>query len=101
MRIKRPIKRMIALGLAVGAVAVGVEVGAQSVAAGASGQSGSIAHSQGNPNALPPILPRESASQLAALEAWEAVEFFSDPPASAHYSNAEMNAYATARNSGS
>lgn len=91
MSINQPIKKMIALVLAAAAVALAVQIGAAPVAAGASGQSAHVAHDQGN--GMPPILPRESASHLAALEAWEAVEFFSDPPANAHYSNAEFNAY--------
>jgi hypothetical protein len=100
MSINRPIKKLIAVVLAAGAVALAVQVAAAPVAAGASGQSAQVAHNQGNANGIPPILPRESASHLRALEAWEAVEFFSDPPANAHYSNADMNAYASASNGG-
>jgi hypothetical protein len=92
MSINYSLKKLLAVGLAAAAVAVAVLVGAQGAFAGGSGKSTSAAQ---NSNAMPPILAPQSASQLAALEAWEAVEFRSDPPASAPYSNAEMNAYGT------
>jgi hypothetical protein len=95
MSINPSIKKLIAVVLAAGAVALAVQIAAAPVAAGASGRSAQVAHNQGNANRIPPILPRESASHLRAVEAWEAVEFFSDPPAGAHYSNAEFNAYGT------
>jgi hypothetical protein len=101
MSINRSIKKTIALVLAAGAVALAIQIAAAPVAAGASGRPARIAHSQDIANAIPPILPRESASQLKAREAWEAVVFFSDPPAGAPYSNADMNAYASASNGGS
>jgi hypothetical protein len=93
MPVSRPIKKLIVLVLAAGAVAVAVLSGAQAGAAGDTQRSAQIAHNQDNPNSMPPILARQSRSQLAALEAWEAVEFFSDPAPGARYSNAEMNAY--------
>lgn len=89
----RAIKKLIVLALAAGAVAVAVQFGAQAGAAADTGRSAPIAHKQDNPNSMPPILARQSRAQLAALEAWEAVEFFSDPPPGARYSNAGMNAY--------
>ena len=90
MSLSRPLKKLIALALAAGAVGVAVQFGAQGAAARATGCSAQIAHDGGSPNSVPPILPRESRSQLAALEAWEAVEFLSDPGPTARYSDAEM-----------
>src|SRR5215831_19012551 len=95
MSINYSLKKLLAVVVAAAAVAVAVLAGAHGAFAGDSGQSTRGAHNGGYPNAVPPILPRESASQLAALEAWEAVEFYSDPPPNAPYSNAEMNAYGT------
>lgn len=93
MPASRSIKKAIALVLAAGAFGGVVALGAHGAAAGDAGRSAQIAQNQDNPNSVPPILARESRSQLAALEAWEAVEFFSDPAPSARYSGAEMNAY--------
>jgi hypothetical protein len=93
MPVSRAIKKLIVLALVAGAVAVAVQFGAQAGAAGDNGRSAQVAHNQDNPNSMPPILARQSRAQLAALEAWEAVEFFSDPAPGARYSNAEMNAY--------
>jgi hypothetical protein len=93
MPASRSIKKAIALVLVAGAVAGVVALGAHGAAAGDTGRSAQVAENQNNPNSVPPILARESRSHLAALEAWEAVEFFSDPPPSAPYSSAEMNAY--------
>jgi hypothetical protein len=95
MPVSRQVKQLIVLVLAAGAVAVAVQFGAQASAAGDTGRSAQIAHHQDNSNSMPPILARQSRSQLAALEAWEAVEFFSDPAPGARYSNTEMNAYGT------
>ena len=95
MSISRRVKVLIALVLTASAVAAAVQFGAQSAAAGDNGGSAQIAHHRGASNSVPPILPRESRSQLAAREAWEAVEFFSDPAPTARYSPAEMNAYGT------
>ena len=90
------IKKVVAVALAAG-VGLAVQISAQPVAARAKGQPASITNSRGDPNAVPPILPSVSSSQLAALDAWESVEFSDDPPASGRYSLAEMNAYATER----
>ena len=89
------LQKLIAVMLAGASVAAGIAFGAQP-ATGDTGRPARIAHNQSNANGMPPILPRETASQLAALERWEAVEFFSDPPATAPYSNAEFNAYGRA-----
>lgn len=77
---------------------LGTQLGSP-VTAGASGQqAASIADNGGNPNAQPPILPRATPSELAAIRQAEAQEVAdelgSDPPATARYSGAEMNAYA-------
>jgi hypothetical protein len=93
MPVSRSVKKSIALVFAAGAIAVAAAFGAQAAAGGDTGRSAPIAHSQDMSNSVPPILARQSRSQLEALEAWEAVEFFSDPPPTARYSNAEMNAY--------
>jgi hypothetical protein len=55
------------------------------------------ASSQGNPNAVPPILPPLSPSELAELRRAEAQkqQNFYHLPASARYSNTEMNVFAT------
>lgn len=53
---------------------------------------------RGYPNAVPPILPPTPCSALVASrreQAFEGQEFWSDPPATAPYSKAEMNAYAS------
>lgn len=53
---------------------------------------------RGYPNAVPPILPPTPCSALVASrreQAFEGREFWSDPPATARYSKAEMNAYAS------
>ena len=96
MSLNYSLKKLIAVMLAGAAVAAGVAFAAQR-ATGDTGQPARAAHNQSNANGIPPILPRESASQLAARDRWEAVEFFSDPPATAPYSNAEFNAYGSVR----
>jgi hypothetical protein len=98
MSTNRSIKKVLALMLVAAAVAAVVvtQVGGHSVAAGASDRpSASTASNQGSPNAVPPILPRESASHLAALDAWGAAESHSQGT-NGRYSRAEMNAYGTA-----
>ena len=95
MPLNRSFKKSTAVMLAGVAVSAGVVFGAQS-ATGDTGGPARIAHTQCNANAMAPILPPQSASQLAALERWEAVEFLSDPPANAPYSSAEFNAYGSA-----
>jgi cell division protein FtsN len=99
MSINRSIKKVLALVLVVAAVAAVVvtQIGGRSVAAGAGHRpAASTRANQGSPNAVPPILPRESASQIAALDAWEGAQFKVDPSANGRYSRAEMNAYGTA-----
>jgi hypothetical protein len=98
MRVKQPIKKLFAALVVAAAVVIGTQLGG-SVAAGAGGQpAASVTANGGNPNAQPPILPRAPSSELAAMrqaEAQEAAdELASDPPPTAHYSGAEMNAYA-------
>ena len=94
MPLNHSLKKLIAVMLAGAAVAAVVEFGVQR-ATGDTGRPARIAHNRSNANAVP-ILPRETASQLAALERWEAVEFRFDPPANAPYSSAEFNAYGSA-----
>lgn len=95
MSIDRLIKKVFVLALAAGALGAATQIGATPVAVGAGGQPAGIAHNQGNPNAVPPILAPVRSSELAGLEAAELRQFSSDPPSSGRYSNAEMNAYAT------
>jgi hypothetical protein len=98
MHVHRPAKQMIAVTLAVGAVATAVQIGAQPVGAQARARPACTTISaQGNPNAVPPILPPAPCSDLPAIRRAEAVEgreFFYHLPATARYSPAEMDAYA-------
>ena len=91
----RQVKKLLALVLAGAAVAMAAVTGAQAL--GASGRQASpTAQSRGYPHAVPPILRRLRPSELAELtrvEAQEAQAFYSDPPATARYSSAELNAY--------
>ena len=99
MSINRSIKKVLALVLVAVAVAAVVvtQVGGHSVAAGAGDRpAASTGAGHGSPNAVPPILPRASASHLAAIDAWEAAEFHSQSGTNGRYSRAEMNAYGTA-----
>jgi len=98
MSVNRRITKFTAVALATAATAAAVEVGAQSVGAH-TGTGGLCTTSTGRgyPDAVPPILPPPSCSALAAIgrqEAFEGQEFWYDPPATARYSMAEMNAYA-------
>jgi hypothetical protein len=93
MPVNRQIKKLFALVLIAAAVVIASQVGGRSVAAGASGHSAGLVSNGGNPNAVPPILAPAGTLELAAVEAGGA--FSVDPPASGHYSGAEMNAYAT------
>lgn len=100
MRVKQPIKKLFAALLVAAAVVVGTQLGG-SAAAGAGGQpAASVTANGGNANAQPPILPRATSSELAAIRQADAQELAgelaSDPPPTAHYSRAEMNAYANA-----
>jgi hypothetical protein len=97
MPVKRRIPKFIALPLAAAALAAATAIDAQSV--GAQTRTGALcttASERGYPNAVPPILPPPPCSVLAAIrreEAFERQEFWYDPPSTARYSNAEMNAY--------
>ena len=111
MPVNRRITKFIPLALAAAAVAAPAGIAAQpvGVAPAANGaervgaQTGMGAlcgttSERGYPNAVPPILPPPPCSALVAIkreEAFEGQEFWYDPPASAGYSNAEMNAYAS------
>jgi hypothetical protein len=111
MPVNRRITKFIPVALAAAAVAAPVGIAAQSVgvAAPAAGAQAVGAHvdpgrlctstsQRGYPSAVPPILPAPPCSALAAIkreQAFDGQEFWYDPPASARYSNAEMNAYAS------
>jgi hypothetical protein len=111
MPVNRRITKFIPVALAAAAMAAPVGIAAQSegVAAPAAGaqpvgaQTGigqvcSTTSERGYPSAVPPILPPPPCSALAAIkreQAFDGQEFWHDPPASARYSNAEMNAYAS------
>jgi hypothetical protein len=75
------------------------------VAAGARSQPvASIGHNQGNPHAVPPILPPATPSELAVIrqvEAQEAVAIAYHPLASAEYSLAALHRYGRAGRLGS
>jgi hypothetical protein len=91
MSTNRSAKKLTVLALAAAAIAAGV-AGTQARAAGSGARpaSGSGAN-RGNPNAVPPILPRARASELAAIratEAWEGQEFYYHSPPGARYSSA-------------
>jgi hypothetical protein len=99
MHTHRPVKKMIAITLAVTAVTTATQIGAQPVGAQARVRPACTTTSeQGYPNAVPPILPLPPCSDLAAIrraEALEGQEFFYHLPATARYSPAEMDAYAS------
>jgi hypothetical protein len=99
MPTNRPIKKMIALALAAAAVAVVTETDAQPVGAQArAGLACTTTNERGYPDAVPPILPPAPCSELAAIrraEEQEGQEFFYHLPATARYSDAEMDAYAS------
>jgi hypothetical protein len=99
MTTNRPIKKMIALSLAATAVAAATQVGTQPVGAQARARPACTTTSeQGYPDAVPPILPPAPCSDLAAIrraEEQEGQEFFYHVPATARYSSAEMDAYAS------
>lgn len=92
------VKKLTALVLTGAAVAVAAETGAQAVAAPlGDGALSAISANQGNPNAVPPILPPLRPSELAELRREEARKldaFDYRLPATARYSDAEMNAFA-------
>lgn len=92
----RSAKKLTALALAGTAIAAGAAgTPARAAGSGAGPASGSRAN-RGNPNAVPPILPRARASELAAIratEAWEGQAFYYNPPAGARYSSAVFNVF--------
>jgi hypothetical protein len=97
--INRRFKNSLAVALAAAGLAAATAVAAHP--AGARTVSGALCtttHERGYPEAVPPILPPPPCSALGLIrqqEAFEATEFWSDPPAHARYSDAEMNAYAS------
>jgi hypothetical protein len=112
MPVNRRITKFIPLALAAVAVAAPAGFAAQPV--GVAGQPATGAqpvgarvdpgrlcttiNERGYPNAVPPILTPPPCSALVAIdrqEAFEGREFWSDPPATARYSKADMNAYAS------
>jgi hypothetical protein len=98
MLINRRFKKSIALTLAAAALAAAMEIAAQP--AGARTVTGPVCtttHERGYPDAVPPILPPPPCSALKLIEreeAFESQEFWYDPPASAPYSDVEMNVFA-------
>lgn len=99
MRAQGPVKKLIATTLAVSAVVTAAQIGARPVGAQARVRPPcTTTTEQGYPNAVPPILPPLPCSDLAAVsrtEALDGAEFFYHLPASARYSPAEMDAYAS------
>ena len=91
MVVNRSVTKLVAVALAAAAVAAATQTGSQPVGALAAGAANS---NQGNPNAVPPILPVAGPSELAALES-SAEGFSFDAPASGGYSTAEMDAFAS------
>jgi hypothetical protein len=96
MSTHRSAKKLTALVLT-GATIVAGAAGTQAHAAGSGARpaSGSGANG-GNPNAVPPILPRARASEHAAIRAAEAREgqaFYYHPPADARYSSAVFDVF--------
>jgi hypothetical protein len=99
MPINRPVKKLIAIVLAVAAVAAATGTGAQALGArhGARPVTATT-RNQGNPNAVPPILRPARPSELAEIrraEAQERQEFYYRLPPGAQYSDAEMNVFAS------
>ena len=97
MPINRLAKKLIALMLGGVAVAVAAQTSAQALAAQPVARSVIAAAGQGNPNAVPPLLPRLRPSELAELRRAEAQKqqaLSYRLPANARYSNAEMDVFA-------
>jgi hypothetical protein len=93
MLVNRSVRKFVVLVLA-GATVAGVEVGTGAMGTQAEAATTS---SQGDPHAVPPILRPATASELAEIrvaEAWDGLELYYDPPASARYSGAVFNAFA-------
>ncbi len=98
MAINRLVKKLIALVLGGAAVAVAAQTSAQALTAQPGARSViAAATGQGNPNAVPPLLPPLRASELAELRRAEAQKqqaLSYRLPANARYSNAEMDVFA-------
>ena len=95
MHVNRSVRKFVALVLAGAAVAGVIEVGSGAVGAR---RVAATTTNQGDPHAVPPILPPASRSELAAIrrqEAREAAAFSYRVPLTARYSDAEMDAYAS------
>src|SRR6476620_11355670 len=98
MRVNRPVKKMIALVLGGAAVAMATVTGAQALSAQPGARAATVAADNGgNPNAVPPILPPLSPSEIAEMrraeaQQWQALSY--RLPAGARYSMAEMNGFA-------
>lgn len=94
----RPVKKMIALALGGAAVAVAAQASTPEPGALADTRPVSAAAARiGNPNAVPPILAALRPAELAQVRRAEAQaqqRFAYRLPASARYSNAEMNVFA-------
>jgi hypothetical protein len=88
------------IALALGGAAVAVAAQASTPAPGARADTppvGAAAANRGNPNAVPPILPPLPPAELAQMrraEAQQQQRLAYRLPASARYSNAEMNVFA-------
>jgi hypothetical protein len=99
MPINRPVKKLTALVLAGAAVTAATQAGAQPGGAQAAARPAcTTTNDRGNPNAVPPVLRPARPSELAAIRAAEARQgqaLYYDPPATARYSDVEMNAHAS------
>jgi hypothetical protein len=99
MLVNRSVRKFAALVLASGAVAAGAMTRALALGAGTGARPVSAAISnRGNPNGLPPILRPATRWELAAIrsaEARESARFHYPLPATARYSTAVFNGYAT------
>jgi hypothetical protein len=98
MSINRAVKVSIALVLGGAAVVAAAQSGTQALGTQPGARPVSVAaDNQSNPNAVPPILPPLSPSELAEVrraeaQQWQALSYHL--PAGARYSDAEMNVFA-------
>jgi hypothetical protein len=99
MSTNRSVKKLIALVLASAAVTAATQVGAQAGGAPPGPRAESTtAKSNGYPDAVPPILRIASASELTEMKRADAQELKRLSyrlPATARYSTAEMNVFAS------
>jgi hypothetical protein len=99
MPINRAVKVPIALLLGGAAVVAAVQSGTPALGARAGTRLlSAAANNGGNPNAVPPILPRLRPAELAEVrraeaQQWRALSY--RLPAGARYSNADMEIFAT------